>query len=201
MAAALARLVTMVEPLRGLKGLPPWLPRDSLWGAPHNALFDFGSTRRGAEWIERIATTSREVLMAAGGPAVIGHRDWSARNMRFRGNEVSVIYDWDSLTVGPEAILVGKTAIAFPLTWYKEPEPFPSPDAAAAFVREYETARGRRFSAVERTVVAAAAAYALSYTARCEHARDPSGAPAAGSAREALRVYATDALAALLAAG
>lgn len=201
MAAALARLVVLAAPLRDLEGLPRWMPRDALWGAPHNALFDSEATRRGAAWIERIAEASREVLLAAEeGPAVVGHRDWSARNMRFgRGGEVSVVYDWDSLAVGPEAALVGKTAIAFPMTWYGEPEPYPSPDAAAAFVRDYETARGRRFGAGERVVVAAAATYALTYTARCEHARDPAGEPAAGSARRALPAYAPLVLADLLA--
>ena len=191
MAAALARLVVLAAPLRDLEGLPRWIPpRDALWGAPHNALFDFEATRRGAAWIERIAEASREVLLAAEAPMVVVHRDWSARNMRFgRGGEVSVVYDWDSLAVGPEAALVGKTAIAFPMTWYGEPEPYPSPDAAAAFVRDYETARGGRFGAGERVVVAAAATYALTYTARCEHARDPAGEPAAGSARRALSAY------------
>ena len=49
MAAALARLVVLAAPLRDLEGLPRWMPpRDALWGAPHNALFDFEATRRGA---------------------------------------------------------------------------------------------------------------------------------------------------------
>ncbi|HEX6012512.1 MAG TPA: aminoglycoside phosphotransferase family protein, partial [Geminicoccaceae bacterium] len=190
MAAALARLVELAAPLRDLEGLPRWMPRDALWGAPHNALFDFEATRRGAEWIERIAAASRGVLLAAEAPMVIGHRDWSARNMRFgRGGTVSVVYDWDSLAIDHEAAFVGKTAVAFPMTWYGEPKPYPSPDAAAAFVRDYEAARGRRFGAGERVVVAAAATYALTHTARCEHARDPAGEPA-GSARRALPAYA-----------
>ena len=200
MAAALARLVELAAPFRDLAGLPRWLPRDALWHAPHNALFDFEATRRGAAWIERTAEASREILLAAEAPMVIGHRDWSARNMRFgRGGEVSVVYDWDSLAVGPEAAFVGQTAIAFPMTWYGEPKPYPSPEAAAAFVRDYEMARGRRFAAAERVVVAAAATYALTYTARCEHARDPVGEPAAGSARRALQAYAPLAMADLLA--
>ena len=84
MAAALARLVALAAPLRHLAGLPRWVPRDGpLVGTPHNALFDFEATRPGAGWIERIAEASREVLLAADGPLVIAHRDWSARNMRF----------------------------------------------------------------------------------------------------------------------
>jgi hypothetical protein len=44
------------------------MPRDALWHAPHNALFDFEATRHGAAWIERIAEASRTILLAAGAP-------------------------------------------------------------------------------------------------------------------------------------
>ena len=57
-------------------------------------------------------------------------------------------------------------------------------------MRDYEAARGRRFDEAERAVVAAAAIDALSYMARCEHARDPAAEAPAGSVREALRAYA-----------
>ncbi len=201
MAAALARLVAMSEPLRALPGLPRLVPRDGLWHAPHNALFDFEATRDGADWIERLAEASRSVILAAEGPAVIGHRDWSARNMRFRNGEVSIVYDWDSLAVEQEPVFVGKTAVAFPMTWYDDTERYPAPEAAAAFVRDYEAARGRRFDEAERAVVAAAAIDALSYMARCEHARDPAAEAPAGSVREALRAYAPEVLAGLIAAG
>ena len=86
------------------------------------------------------------------------------------------------------------------MTWFVEPYEYPSPAAAAAFVRDYETARGRRFDTAERAVAAATATYGLSYASRCEHACDRAGEPATDSARRALRAYAPDALAALLAA-
>jgi hypothetical protein len=202
MATTLARLVALAAPLRDdLPGLPRGrVPRAALWPVPHNALFDFGATRHGAAWIDRIAAASREVLLAAGGPAVVGHSDWSAHNMRFsRGGEVSAVYDWDSLKVEPEAVLVGAAAATFPATWYVEVRKYPPPEAAAAFVRDYEEARGRRFGTAERAVVAAAATYGLAYTARCEHALDPAAEPARDSARRMLPAYAPDVLAVLLA--
>ncbi len=201
MAATLARLVELTAPLRDLPGLPRDLvPRDALWPVPHNALFDFEATRTGAAWIDQIAAASREIILAAAGPAVIGHRDWSAHNMRFgRDGEVSVVYDWDSLAVGPEAVLVGGVASTFPVIWSLEVRKYPPPEVAADFVRDYETARGRRFGPAERVVIGAAATYSLSYTARCEHAYDPTGEPADDSARVALRAYAPEVLAALLA--
>lgn len=118
--------------------------------------------------------------------------------MRFQGDEVCVVYDRDSVAVDAEAAFVGKTAISFPMTWYGEPEPCFSPEAAAAFVHDYEMARGRPFDAAERRVIAAAATYALTYTARCEHALDPMGEPEAGSGRAMLKLHAAGALADLL---
>ncbi len=201
MAATLARLVEQTAPLRDLPGLPRDLvPRDALWPVPHNALFDFAATTAGAAWIDQIAAASREIILAAAGPAVIGHRDWSAHNMRFgRDGEVSVVYDWDSLAVGPEAVLVGGVASTFPVIWSLAVRKYPPPADAVDFVRDYETARGKRFDPAERIVIGAAATYSLSYTARCEHAGDPTGEPAHDSARVALRAYAPEVLAALLA--
>ena len=199
MASALARLIALATPLRDLPGLPRLSPPGTIWPAPHNALFDFEATRRGAEWIEEIAVARRAILLAATGPAVVGHRDWSARNMRFQGDEVCVVYDWDSAGVDLEAAFVGKTSIAFPMTCYgDEPKPYPAPEDAAAFVNDYELARGRPFAAAERRVIAAAATYALTYTARCEHALGAAGEGEAGSARAMLKLHAAGALTDLL---
>jgi len=44
----------------------------------------------------------------------------------------------------------------------------------AAFLRDYEQARGADLTAFELEEVAAAATYARAYNARCEHAIDPS---------------------------
>ena len=67
----------------------------------------------------------------------------------------------------------------------------PAPEESLAFVRACERARGHPFSREELVRVSAAAAYAVSYTARCEHALDPAGEKTEGSFREAL-ARATD---------
>jgi hypothetical protein len=100
------------------------------------------------------------------------------------------VYDWDSVAVDLEPILVGEAARSFTATWYLDVPIMPSPEEAAAFVREYEQARGRAFAPAARETLRAAALYATAYTARCEHARDPrAGDFPPGSAREALAVY------------
>jgi hypothetical protein len=57
----------------------------------------------------------------------------------------------------------------------------------ANFVQDYEEARGQAFSGNELEEVAASATYARAYTARCEHAGDPSGAGWNGSSRQSLK--------------
>ena len=78
------------------------------------------------------------------------------------------------------------------------PQAYPPPEAAADFVRDYETARGRRFAAAERVVIGAAATYA-SATRRAASTHRPDRRAGRDSARVALRAYAPEVLAALLA--
>ena len=101
---------------------------------------------------------------------------------------MQVVYDWDSLVLDNECILVGAAATHFPVTWYLPVRLTPTPEEAAQFVREYEDARGASFTRAEHRQIAAAATYAIAYTARCEHAIDPQGTRYAGSFREALAV-------------
>jgi Ser/Thr protein kinase RdoA (MazF antagonist) len=192
MAGALARLIELgmeVGDVRGLEGGWNWPERDELWPRPHNALFDFEATVRGAEWIDDIAVGAKRVVDGFGGEPVVGHADWSADHMRLRDGEVSAVYDWDSLRLDKEAVFVGIAASNFTATWrFGVPNP-PGPDETRAFVSEYGEARGAPFTGEEREAVAAAAIYAMAYVARCEHALDPEGDDLSGSFREALPAH------------
>ena len=116
----------------------------------------------------------------------MGHSDWSAKNMRMGPAEIAVLYDWDSVFLDLEAFVVGSAAAHFPVTWELDVPETPSVGEAAAFVREYQEARGAPFARSELAEVAAAATYARAYKARCEHALDPEGARWRGSSRERL---------------
>ena len=191
MAATLARLVELAAPHRDLAGLPrTTVPADALWPPPHNALFDFEATRAGAEWIDEIAAASSAVLRAAASPLVLGHRDWRVQNLRFEGDAVSAVYDWDALAVAPEAALVGTAAATFPNTTTIPVRMIPPPGAMAAFVADYESASGRPFTPDEWRTAGAAATYLLAYVARCEHCYAAEGAPNPNGAIHALRLYA-----------
>lgn len=167
-----------------------WPEEGKLWPKPHNVLFDFEATAEGAEWIDEVAEEAKRIIDSFDGEVVVGHTDWSVDQMRFKGGEVSVVYDWDSLRPEKEIMVVGHSASHFSATWHSGVPNPPSPEEAWLFVEDYEAARGKPFSEQERRAIAAAAIYGIAYTARCEHALDQEGKDLPGSFREALRTHA-----------
>lgn len=146
-------------------------PAGALWPKPHNALFDFHATAAGAEWIDEIARAARAVPPA--GREVVGHMDWAAKHVRFDASlRPTAVYDWDSVDTELETCIVGGAAGSFTYTeeLSRPVHRWPSPDESAAFVADYERARGEPFSGAERRAVAAACVYLLAYAARCHHA-------------------------------
>ena len=204
LAQTLARLAELAQPFAGdpillAAGRARRPPRDRLWVKPHSVIFDFEATVAGAEWIDDFARRARRLLDAGGdvGEVVVGHNDWSMRQMRFLGDTVHVVYDWDSLIAEREPIVVGRAAKSFTMTYgtplHGTVPVAPAFDEIFAFVRDYESARHKRFSAAERRLLGASAAYSLAYTCRCGHAfaprKDPDAAFPPGSYPAALSEY------------
>ena len=188
MAGGLARFVAEAEACRGVDGLRRWPlpPEGALWPKPHNALFDFRATAQGAGWIDEAAGPALRAMRSARSCTVVGHSDWSAKNMRMGSGGIAALYDWDSVFLDREAFVVGSAAAHFPVTWELDVPETPSIREVVAFVREYEEARGAPFTRSELAEVAAAATYARAYKARCEHAIDRGGTRWRGSSRERL---------------
>lgn len=188
MAAGLFELIQLACPFAQLPGLPVSRFRSAqLWEKPHNALFDFERTQSGAEWIDAIAQAAKTQLMNYDSPYVVGHMDWSIKNMRLKHKRLSAVYDWDSLRLENELVIVGNAINGFLVTWYVEVGSMvPTPEECQQFVLAYERARGQAFTAAERQVITAALMYSMAYTARCEHAIDPEGEKIWGSFRAAL---------------
>jgi hypothetical protein len=168
MAGGLARFLAEAEACRGVGGLPRWPlpPAGALWPKPHNALFDFGAIARGAGWIDEAAGPALRAMRSARNRTVVGHGDWSAKNMRMGPAEIAALYDWDSVFLGREAFVVGSAAAHFPVTWELDVPETPSVREVAAFVRECEEARGAPFTRSELAEVAAAATHARAYIPR-----------------------------------
>jgi hypothetical protein len=186
MARALARLVRDAQGFAALPDLPVRQLPEAIWPKPHNVLFDFPATATGAEWLDTMAQQALAEMRTARAPYVVGHLDWSAKNMRMGDGEIAVIYDWDAVFVDRETVIVGSAAAHFPVTWELPVPATPTFQESAAFVHAYEAARGRPFTDAERAEVASGMTYARAYTARCEHSGDPQRAGWDGSSRQAL---------------
>jgi hypothetical protein len=179
LSVSAAGLATQINLCRGLEGSgfrphPMDADQDGLYPIPHSPLFDFEATAAGAEWIDQLAHAAKTVRDDHVAKPVIAHCDWSARNVRMDETGLLAVYDWDSLSNAAEVIAVGQAAA----TWsaVDGSQSAPSASEIATYLARYEEARGARFGTAERVVVGAAALYVLAYTARCEHAIDPTQA-------------------------
>jgi len=128
------------------------------------------TTAAGAEWIDELAAQARMRLVANSGEIVVAHSDWRTEHLRFADERIVAAYDWQSLAVGPETALLGATAHAFTADWgTARARRLPTLEESRAFVVDYESARGARFSQPERATIDDAWVYATAYGARCEH--------------------------------
>ncbi len=164
----LERLVATAPWVEGLRE-HPMRPSDEggLYPRPHSPLFDFEATAAGAEWIDELAMRAGGGLGV--GPEVVGHMDWSARNVRLARDRVRAIYDMDSLSIAPVSMVIAGAAA----TWRSTAEPgdaaAPGIDEVDAFVAAWPTP----LDPSVRASVYASVVYQLAYTSRCEHAVDP----------------------------
>lgn len=178
MAEMLAWLVKLTWTPETIPGLQPSaldlrLPVGVTWPTPHSKLFDFEATTAGAEWIDAIAQKTQAIKLQGAGQLVLGHTDWSVKHLRYVDERVRVIYDWDSLALDKEPVIVGHAASSFTYTEFFDIQRFPSDVESQAFIAEYEVARGKPFTTEERKTLNAAVIGGLAYGARCEHALEP----------------------------
>ena len=168
LAQLLVRLTRLTRGVHPAVDLPPFFPRPDgpLWPAPHNVLIDFDATAAGAEWIDELGAAAKAQRDRGGGDIVIAHHDWTAKHVRWTGIEPTVVYGWDSVSVGVETAFAGEAAAHF--TW--DFGPLPSADETLMFIADYERARTAPFTRKEQATTSAAAVYARAYTTRCTHA-------------------------------
>ncbi len=141
-------------------------PDDALYPPPHSARFDFDATAAGAEWIDDLARAAKSQRVAE--PLVIAHGDWRIDNVRVVDGSLAAIYDWDSVGLLAETTAVAAAATTFTVDWDQPMGArFPSGDEVAAFVADYEAARGTPF---DHNALRVAMISTLAYGARCEHA-------------------------------
>lgn len=194
-AAALARLVRLAPPPADLSTLapsPPWVGWDhadpGLWPPPDDSDADLNAAHD-PPWIDDAGRRVRARLAHCKLPLVTGHADWESQNLRWRGAELYVVHDWDSLAAQPEAAVAGAAAAVYPA------DGAPLTDATVAetdaFLRAYAGARGRPWSADEQQIAWAAGLWVRVFNARKASLR-PDGAPVverlAGEVADRLRL-------------
>ena len=155
--------VTVAAPLPN----PRWVRWDhndgGLWPA-----IEFLDTRDQSAvptYVVETAKRARERLLASGLRSVLGHADYEAQNIRWHGQDVWAVHDWDSLAWQPEAALVGAASGSFASA---RPPTLASIDSSEAFLAAYQNARGRSFSTVEMEVAWAASLWPAAHNARWE---------------------------------
>lgn len=169
-AILLAELMTILEQqsAEAMDPPPPWVhwnpPGGGLW--PPNGPVDRMDQTLVPEPIHESARRVSARIRQSALPHVLGHGDWEAQNIRWKGGRPWSVYDWDSLVSLPEAAIVGAASGAFASAEIPSLAPIKS---SGVFIGAYESARGRTFTGDEREIAWAASMWPALHNARGEH--------------------------------
>jgi len=136
---------------------PPWVRWDHADAGTWPAIDVLDSRDQSAvpAYVADAAVRARGRLLAAGLPCVLGHADFEAQNLRWQGEQVHAVHDWDSLAWQPEAALAGAASGAFA----SDGPPTLAPvESSEAFLMAYQDIRERSFTAEEQEIAWAGAA-------------------------------------------
>ena len=186
--AWLIRLAPRPAEVSTLDPAPSWAAwnhgEEGLWPRPEDLEVDLNSVA-GAGWIDEVGRRARDRLRAGDSEAVIGHCDWLAGNLRWSGDALLVVHDWDSMIADSEAVLVGLAAALYST---RSPDELATVEDTERFLVAYCDARGRQFSADELRRAWAAGVWTRAYDAKYQHAvGQPITALSEQEARERLR--------------
>ncbi|MFC3741595.1 phosphotransferase [Paractinoplanes deccanensis] len=153
--------VTVAPPLPN----PPWVRWDHAdpGGWPAIDLLDGRDQSAVPEHIVETAERARRRLLAAGLPCVLGHADFEAQNLRWRGRQLWAVHDWDSLAWHPEAALAGAASGSFASAGSPTLAPV---ESSEAFLAAYQDIRRRTFTTAELETAWAASLWMAAYNAR-----------------------------------
>lgn len=139
---------------------------DDLFPAPRNPNSNFAKNAEKAGWIDEIALKSKQTILSSSKNVVLGHCDWSMKNMRFSDDRLAMVYDWDSIILQDEFHLLGNAASKYNETWDIPVRITPTQEEAYDFVVEYERMRGIRFTREEWIKISACVTYIFCHSAR-----------------------------------
>ena len=171
-AEAFARLVALAPlpaEVPALDPAPPWAAwnhgLDGLWPPGEDPDVDLNQAG-GRTWIDDVGLRARDRLRSGASEAVIGHCDWLVGNLRWSGDTLHVVHDWDSAVADSEAVLVGCAAALYSTVSAKAPA---TVGETERFLDAYREARGREFSTDELERSWAAGVWTRAYDAKYQH--------------------------------
>jgi len=190
-AEGFARLVLLAPrpaEVPALDPSPSWAAwshaEPGLWPRPEDRDVDLNAVA-GPAWIDNAGRRARDRLRAGASCTVIGHCDWLAGNLRWSGDTLLVVHDWDSVTADSEAVLAGLAAALYSTVNADE---LATVEETERFLDAYCEARGREFSADELERSWAAGCWTRAYDAKYQHAAgQPVRSLTDNQARERLR--------------
>ena len=164
--AALMEVLTSCDPEPGIVS-PPWV--DWAHGGPGVfppiPFLDQRDQDAVPTVLMEAARRVKELLAKSSLPHVVGHADFEAQNLRWNGDQLWCVHDFDSIGTAPEAAFVGAAAGAF----CSQETPTLAPVASSsAFIEAYQRTRGRAFTAHETQVAWAAGLWPAVWNARAE---------------------------------
>jgi hypothetical protein len=186
--ACLIRLAPRVAEAATLDPAPSWAAwnhgGDGLWPCSEDGEVDLNEVA-GAEWIDEAGRRALDRLQAGDSEAVIGHCDWLAGNLRWSGDRLMVVHDWDSMIADSEAVLVGFAAALYST---RSADELATVEDTERFLSAYCHARGRQFSVDELQRSWAAGVWTRAFDAKYQHAvGQPITSLSQHEARERLR--------------
>ena len=172
-AEAFARLITQApRPVEvpALDPPPSWAAwnhaENGLWPRPEDPDVNLSEVA-GPQWIDDAGRQARDRLRAGGSEAVIGHCDWLASNLRWSGDALLVVHDWDSMTADSEPVLAGFAAALYSTVSANE---LATIGDTERFLIAYCQARGRKFTRNELERSWAAGVWTRAFDAKHQHA-------------------------------
>ncbi|KMS87594.1 hypothetical protein ACZ91_30430 [Streptomyces regensis] len=188
-AEALARLMAAAPSVADVPSLapaPPWNGWDHddprPWPWPDDMDVDLND-HPGPGRLDETARRVRTRLRRAALPEVVGHGDFESQNIRWNGDRLHAVHDWDSAVARPEAAIAGLAAAVFPAGG---PEDRPATVAETErFLDGYARARRRPWTREESEVAWAAGLWVLAFNAKKASVARPDSSAAARLAREA----------------
>lgn len=173
LAAGLAR---HIEVLAGQPDLlaragsgPAWCQYQAgPWPVPHDPIVDFRSTPAGYAWLDTFGRRSAQQILThrESGKVVVGHADWYAGNAAVAAGALVATFDWE-LVADTEAVIAGFTAACYAAS-ATSGDGISTPEEVAAFLQDFELARGVTLSDDEQHAAAGAAAWIVAFNARWE---------------------------------